>query len=60
MGGGYYNLGLEPVWKTHKQVLVSDGGALFHLEGDKNLLWRLQRYVSINGALGGQMYCWKW
>lgn len=49
-GGVYDNLGLEPVWKNHQQVLVSDGGAIFHFEGDKNLLWRLQRYVAINGA----------
>ncbi len=49
-GGVYDNLGLEPVWKTHAQVLVSDGGAIFDFEGDKNLLWRLQRYLAINGA----------
>jgi NTE family protein len=49
-GGVYDNLGLEPVWKNHAQVLVSDGGAIFHFEGDKNLLWRLQRYVAINEA----------
>jgi NTE family protein len=48
-GGVYDNLGLEPVWKDHKTVLVSDGGALFNPEGDKNLLWRLKRYVSIQG-----------
>jgi NTE family protein len=49
-GGVYDNLGLEPVWKDHAQVLVSDGGAIFHYEGDKSLIWRLQRYVAINGA----------
>ena len=49
-GGVYDNLGLEPVWKDHAQVLVSDGGAIFHYEGDKSLTWRLQRYVAINGA----------
>lgn len=26
-GGNYDNLGLEPVWKSHALVLVSDGGA---------------------------------
>lgn len=26
-GGVYDNLGLEPVWKSHETVLVSDGGA---------------------------------
>ena len=28
-GGLYDNLGLEPVWKDHATVLVSDGGAVF-------------------------------
>ncbi len=46
-GGVYDNLGLEPVWKDHKVVLVSDGGALFPLQGDRNLVWRLGRYVGI-------------
>lgn len=48
-GGVYDNLGLEAVWKDHKSVLVSDGGALLNPEGDKNLLWRLARYVAIQG-----------
>lgn len=46
-GGNYDNLGLEPVWKDHAVVLVSDGGALFDFEGDKNLLWRIARYTAI-------------
>jgi NTE family protein len=49
-GGVYDNLGLEPVWKNHAQVLVSDGGALFDFRSDQNILWRLQRYVAINGV----------
>ena len=28
-GGVYDNMGLEPAWKTHRQVLVSDGGKPF-------------------------------
>jgi NTE family protein len=46
-GGVYDNMGLEPVWKTHQVVLVSDGGATFAFGPDAGLLWRLQRYTSI-------------
>jgi len=46
-GGVYDNLGLEPVWKQHKVVLSSDGGALFDFEADKSLFGRIKRYVSI-------------
>ena len=48
-GGVYDNLGLEPVWKDHAIVLVSDGGALFDFEADRNLIWRLKRYIAITG-----------
>jgi NTE family protein len=46
-GGNYDNMGLEPVWKSHAVVLVSDAGGLFSAEGDKGLLWRIPRYQSI-------------
>ncbi|MGH7628034.1 MAG: patatin-like phospholipase family protein [Gemmatimonadales bacterium] len=46
-GGVYDNLGLEPVWKSHLVVLVSDGGATFEAETDRGLFWRLARYVSV-------------
>jgi NTE family protein len=46
-GGNYDNLGLEPVWKSHAMVLCSDGGALFDLEPDRGLFWRLKRYLAI-------------
>ena len=46
-GGVYDNMGLEPVWRTHRAVLVSDGGATFDFGPDAGLLWRLQRYTSI-------------
>jgi len=45
--GVYDNMGLEPVWRTHQAVLVSNGGATFDFGPDKGLLWRLQRYTSI-------------
>jgi len=46
-GGVYDNLGLEPVWKTYKAVLVSDGGGVFEPDADRGVFWRLQRYVTI-------------
>jgi NTE family protein len=46
-GGLYDNLGLEPVWKNHRAVLVSDGGALFGSASDHGLLARISRYVDI-------------
>lgn len=46
-GGVYDNLALEPVWRTHAAVLVSDAGALFPAEPDRNLLWRIRRYAAI-------------
>jgi NTE family protein len=48
-GGVYDNLGLEPVWKNHATLLVSDGGGVLAFEGDKNLIWRVKRYASIQG-----------
>jgi NTE family protein len=48
-GGGYDNLGLEPVWKTFETVLVSDGGAVFDPDWDKGLIWRLSRYMKVLG-----------
>jgi len=48
-GGVYDNLVLEPVWKTHPRVLVSDGGGTFENEPDGGVFWRLSRYVSITG-----------
>lgn len=46
-GGVYDNMGLEPVWKDHQTALVSDGGGIFTFEGDRNLLWRINRYTAI-------------
>ena len=48
-GGVYDNLGLEPVWKDHAIVLVSDGGAIFPFQSDAGWIWRLGRYVAIQG-----------
>jgi NTE family protein len=46
-GGVYDNLGLEPVWKDHAVVLVSDAGAVLNPEPDRNVLWRIRRYSGI-------------
>ncbi len=47
-GGVYDNMGLEPVWKDHEYVLVSDAGGIFDFQADKGLLpWRVKRYQSI-------------
>jgi len=48
-GGLYDNLGLEPVWKNHAAVLVSDGGAVFDSVSDSGLLARIGRYIDIVG-----------
>ena len=46
-GGVYDNLGLEPVWKDHCVVLVSDAGGLMDADDDGGLFWRVKRYQSI-------------
>lgn len=46
-GGVYDNLGLEPVWKTHRIIMVSDGGGIFKAARDAGLVWRLGRYLAI-------------
>jgi NTE family protein len=51
-GGVYDNLGLEPVWKDHLTVLVSDGGGTFKGARDRGVLWRLQRYFAIASNQG--------
>lgn len=46
-GGVYDNLGLEPVWKSARYVLVSDGGAVFRFSSTRTLPLRLLRYSDI-------------
>jgi NTE family protein len=52
-GGVYDNMGLEPVWKDHATLLVSDGGATFDFEPDAGLFKRLGRYQGIVGRQAG-------
>ena len=54
-GGVYDNMGLEPVWRNHGVVLVSDGGAIFRFQLDKSPLRRLVRYSSILGDQAGRL-----
>lgn len=54
-GGVYDNLGLEPVWKNHAALLVSDGGAPFEFESDRGLFQRLHRYMTIVGEQVGSL-----
>jgi NTE family protein len=52
-GGLYDNMGLEPVWKSHLVVLVSEGGSTFDAGADGGLFWRLNRYMEVQGRGGG-------
>jgi NTE family protein len=47
-GGNYDNMGLEPVWKDHAVVLVSDGGATFD-QAPTEACSGANRYVGIQG-----------
>lgn len=46
-GGVYDNLALEPVWKDHAVVLVSDGGATFDPAADTGFPSRISRFPAI-------------
>ncbi len=51
-GGVYDNMGLEPVWKGHRVVLVSDADGLMDAEADKSWTWRIKRFL-ISGFTQG-------
>lgn len=51
-GGVYDNLGLEPVWKSHRDVLVSDGGGVFRATTQRTVVGRLARSLEILGRSG--------
>jgi len=46
-GGVYDNMGIEPVWKDHECVLVSDCGAPFDFSVGSTPWWRLLRYTGV-------------
>jgi len=54
-GGVYDNMGLEPVWKDHRAVLVSDGGAPFQFVESRMPWQRLKRYVDIAARQGSAL-----
>jgi len=46
-GGVYDNLGLEPVWRDHRAVFVSDGGGVLRFAPDRGFPRRLGRYLTV-------------
>jgi NTE family protein len=58
-GGVYDNLGLEPVWKRHRTVLVSDGGSVFRARTERTLHGRMMRILGI-ATSGGQSVRVRW
>ncbi|QGN57692.1 patatin-like phospholipase family protein [Nostocoides sp. HKS02] len=58
-GGVYDNLALEPVWKNHATVLVSDGGSVFRARTERTVLGRTQRILAI-ATSGGQSVRSRW
>lgn len=55
-GGVYDNMALEPVWKDHAVLLVSDGGATFDPRSQASILRpikHLGRYLAVQGRQAG-------
>ena len=46
-GGVYDDMGLEPVWKDHETVIVSDAGAPFDYSTESGLVSTLLRYTDV-------------
>jgi NTE family protein len=46
-GGIADNRGIEPVWRTHETLLVSDGGDVLQPEWNLSMSWAIQRSVSV-------------
>lgn len=58
-GGVYDNLALEPVWKSHATILVSDGGSVFRARTERTVVGRTQRILDI-ATSGGQSVRSRW
>ena len=58
-GGVYDNLALEPVWKNHATVLVSDGGSVFRARTERTVFGRLLRIMAISSG-GGTSVRLRW
>ena len=54
-GGIYDNLGLEPVWKDHQTVLLSDGGGVFRAGSQHTVFGRLLQTLAIAAGGGGSI-----
>ena len=54
-GGVIDNMGLEAVWREHRVVLVSNGGAPFRPSVDRGPIWRVLRYADVEGRQGEQV-----
>ena len=57
-GGLYDNMALEPAWKRHAVLLVSDGGATFDHKPPASMLRpvkHLGRYLEVQGGQAGAM-----
>jgi NTE family protein len=58
-GGVYDNLALEPVWKNHRTILVSDGGGVFRARTERTVVGRMLRILGI-ATTGGQSVRSRW
>lgn len=58
-GGVYDNLALEPVWKSHRTILVSDGGGVFRARTERTVVGRMLRILAI-ATSGGQSVRSRW
>lgn len=58
-GGVYDNLALEPVWKDHHAVLVSDGGGVFRARTTRTVWGEMLRILGI-ATSGGRNTRLRW
>jgi len=58
-GGVYDNLALEPVWKNHRTVIVSDGGGVFRARSEHTLWGKLLQILAIASG-GGSSVRLRW
>jgi NTE family protein len=58
-GGVYDNLALEPVWKSHSSLLVSDGGSVFRARTQRTLHGRMLRILD-TATSGGRSVRVRW
>ena len=54
-GGVYDNLGVEPIWKEHEYVLVSDGGSPFAFQSSGWFIGRIKRVIDVQGVQAAKL-----